>query len=309
MEKGVGILTKLSVIIPYCNEYPQVTFTVQNILNELEGIDAEVITIANKSTDKGYASLSGAGGRAPPYVRIGKLKNTIYDDKLGHWCAKNHGLKIAKGKRILFLDSHVILKKNSIRDMMNTPCPGSLHMQIHYMMDTKALIYSSRPESMHYTFAGCPQGRTKPFNVPVMSTCGMMIEKKNLDHIGHWNTELGIYGGGENYMMYKIGTCGLPIQIHHDAALYHYADKRGYSWNYDDYVRNQFIAGYCVGAEEWLTKLVDMRKSKKNSNKVRLDEIANDVRFKCKDDRNYIRERQKCTLREYFDEWGGEFVR
>ena len=302
-------MTKLSVIIPYCNEYPQVNFTVQNILNELEDIDAEVITIANKSTDKGYESLNGPGDRPAPYVRTGKLKNLVYDDKLGHWCAKNKGLEIAKGKRILFIDSHCIVKKNAIKDMMDTPCPGSLHMQIHYMLDTKPLIYRARPETMHYTFAGCPQGYTKPFDVPVMSTCGMMIEKKNLDHIGHWNPELGIYGGGENYMMYKIGTCGLPIQIHNTAALYHYADKRGYSWNYDDYVRNQFIAAYCVGDEEWLDIKVKERKDKKNSNKERIDEIANDVRFKCKDDRNYIRERQKCSLTEYFNSWGDDFVR
>ena len=290
---------KLSVIVPYINEYPQVNFTIQNIINELEGIDAEVIAVANQSTDKAFKCISGS----PFATRKGILKSIEYNDKLGHWNAKNAGIDIAQGKRLLFIDSHCILKKNSILNMMKTPCPGSLHMQISYMLDTKRLIYSARPESMHYTFCGVPAGKTEPWNVPVMSTCGMMIERKTLDHIGKWNPELGIYGGGENYMMYKIATCGFPIQIHPDAVLYHYADKRGYSWNYDDYVRNQFIAAYCVGGDEWLNKLVDMRKAKKNSNKVRLEEIANDVKEKCKEDREYIKTRQKISLQEHFNNY------
>ena len=304
---------KLSVIIPYCNEYPQIIFTVQNIMTELEGIDAEVITISNKGNipfttkdgtiipDYGFWKLQNSS-----YAKTGKLKNIRYDDKQGHWGAKNAGIKLATGKRLLFIDSHCVVSKNAILDMMNTPCEGSLHMQIHYMLDTKPLIYSARPESMHYTFAGCPSGKTSPFQVPVMSTCGMMIERKTLDHIGKWNPELGIYGGGENYMMYKLGTCGYPIQIHHTAALYHYAEKRGYSWNYDDHVRNQFIAAYCVGGEEWLQVLAEERKIKKNSNKVRIDEIADDVRAKCQEDRDYIKSIQKYTIAEYFKMWEGK---
>ncbi len=301
---------KLSVIIPYCNEYPQIVFTVQNVINELEGIDAEIITISNKGNishtlkdgtvipDYGFWKLQNSS-----YVRTGILKNIKYDDKQGHWGAKNAGIKIAKGKRLLFLDSHCILKKNSILEMMKTPCPGTLHMQISYMLDTKRLIYSARPEQMHYTFCGVPAGKTEPYNVPVMSTCGMMIERKTLDHIGHWNPELGIYGGGENYMMYKVATCGFPIQIHPKAVVYHYAEKRGYSWNYDDHMRNQFIAAYCVGGEEWLKKLVDMRKERKNSNKETVDKIANGVIEKCKKDRDYIKSIQKVSLEEHFSNY------
>ncbi len=291
-------MKKISVIIPYCNEYPQVCFTVQNVINELEGIDGEVIAVANNSTDQGQAKLRGS-----PFTRKGILKNIEYNEKLGHWNAKNAGIDVAEGKRLLFLDAHCILKKNSILDMMKTSCLGSLHMQISYMLDPKRLVYSARKDEMHYTFAGAPPNIKEPYNVPVMSTCGMMIEKKVIDRIGKWNPELGIYGGGENYMMYKIGTCGYPIQIHPTALLYHYAEKRGYSWNYDDYVRNQFIAAYCVGDEEWLDKLLDVRKAKKNSNKVRLNEIANDVREKCKADREHIKSVQKCSLGEYFSQF------
>jgi len=298
-------MKKLSVIIPYCNEYPQILFTVQNVLNEMEGIDGEVITIDNMSTQKNgegieiFQLLQNKKG----YRNKGMLKNIQYNKKQGHWNAKNAGLEIAEGKRILFLDSHVILKKNSILRMMKSPCPGSLHMQINYLLDTKSLIYSARPEQMHYTFCGVPAGKTEPYNVPVMSTCGMMIERTTLDNIGHWNKELGIYGGGENYMMYKIATCGYPIQIHPEAIVYHFADKRKYSWNYDDFVRNQFIAAYCVGGNEWLEKLINDRIEKGKGKKDVLDKIANDVREKCKEDREFIKTKQKVTLEEHFNNY------
>jgi len=296
--KQVVLMKELSIIIPYCNEYPQIIFTVQNVINEIEGIDAEVIAVANccNPEDKSYEKLC-----ASPFARRQHvLKSIKFDEKQGHWNAKNAGIEVAEGKRILFLDSHCILKKDSILEMMKTPCPGTLHMQISYMLDSKRLIYSARPEQMHYTFAGAPQDKIEPYNVPVMSTCGMMIERTTLDHIGKWNPELGIYGGGENYMMYKIATCGFPIQIHPKAVVYHYAEKRGYSWNYDDHMRNQFIAAYCVGGEEWLKKLVDMRKDRKNSNKEIIDRIANDVVEKCKKDREYIKSIQKVSLEEHF---------
>ena len=64
-------IKKLSIIIPYCNEYPQILFTVQNLINEMEDIDGEIITIANKSTDKSFEILQNS-----PYARrMDKLKN------------------------------------------------------------------------------------------------------------------------------------------------------------------------------------------------------------------------------------------
>jgi len=295
-------VTKLSIIIPYCNEYPQVNFTVQNLISEMEGIDAEIITIDNKSKeinprDKAFETLQRS-----PYVRRGILKNIKYDEKLSHWQAKNAGIEIAKGKRLLFLDAHVILGKGSLMTMMKTKIEGSLHFPICYMLDPKKLIYRMRPEEMHYSFMSMPD-KQEPFEVPVMSTCGMMIERKTLDRIGRWNKELGIYGGGENYMMYKLGTCGYPIVVHPRVSLFHFADRRGYSWNYDDYVRNTFIAAYTVGGEEWLQKLMDIRKNKKGNRPEVIDRIADDVREKCREDREYIKARQKVTIGEYFERW------
>lgn len=289
---------RLSVIIPYVNEYPQVCFTVQNLIEELKGIDAEIITVSNLSTDKSLTVLNSS-----PYTRLGILKNIKADAKLGHWQAKNAGIDASSGDRLLFIDAHCIVQQGSIRRMLETKLEGTLHMNICYMLDPRKLNYKICESEMGYRFTVAPLDKTEAFQVPVMSTCGMMLERKLIDELGKWNPELGIYGGGENYMMYKIVTCGYKVMVHPKATLYHFADKRGYSWNYDDYVRNQFIAAYCVGDEEWLQKLIDMRCAKPNSNKVRINEIANDVRAKCAADRAFIASKQKMTMTEYFSKF------
>jgi glycosyltransferase involved in cell wall biosynthesis len=307
-------MKRLSIIIPYVNEYPNIAFTVQNLIEETRGLDAEIITVANQSKQthdiKGGETIPDYGFwklQQSPFVREGVLKNIRFDDKLSHWNAKNAGIKEAQGERVMFIDAHCIVESGAIKRMLDTPIEGTLNMNVCYLLDSRKLNYKTRESDMGYVFTIAPTGQTEPYQVPVMSTCGMMVEKKLFDEIGAWNPELGIYGGGENYMMYKIGTCGYPIKVHPKATLYHFSGdytKRGYSWNYDDHMRNQFIAAYCVGDEEWLQKLVDERCLKPHSNKDKVHAIADDVRIKCKGDREFIKTKQKISISDYFKKWG-----
>ena len=139
--------------------------------------------------------------------------------------------------------------------------------------------------------------------VPVMSTCGMMCPRSVIEEIGGWNTELGIYGGGEAYINWKHGTCGYNHYVHPRTRCWHYAEKRGYSWNYDDFMRNEFIAAYCVGGEEWLGKLVDQRKEKPQARVEVIDAIALDIMTKCKSDRDFILSKQVMTYDEFVERW------
>ena len=51
----------LSIIIPYCNEHPQVLFTVRSVLEEIRGMDAEVIVIDNYCEEVGKQVLKKEG--------------------------------------------------------------------------------------------------------------------------------------------------------------------------------------------------------------------------------------------------------
>jgi glycosyltransferase involved in cell wall biosynthesis len=403
---------ELSVIIPFCNEVPQVVFTIQSVIEELEGFcEYEILAIDNMSswylncqTDTNVLLKKTTVGensrsfpvrqrsyfKAPPgSKRDGNTINThffktkqcryiIYDDKLGHWNAKNKGIEESQGKFLLFLDAHCVMKRDSLRNMVeflrNPPEEkiGGVHAYIAYILDSHNLEYDPVKGKM-YGYRFCSQQReeywledgreldvsdtvryvqraaanppspkivdddgkpqtwqskygsnpivspylteggvstdpswpkrllrhpTKPYKVCVMSTCGMMCPRQVLDELGGWHPEFGIYCGGEAYMNYKQSTCGYHHWIHPAAVCWHWAEKRGYSWNHSDFVRNEQIAAYVCGGRAALDFCVKARKST-----PAVMALADDVVAKCHKEREFIKSKQVETLDEYVDRW------
>jgi glycosyltransferase involved in cell wall biosynthesis len=344
-----GALMDLSVIIPLCNEMPQVAFTVQGMIEELEGFcEYEIILVDNMSHH--HVDIT-AGERTYPafsrnyfykqdtgrimstwFYRKGKIKYFQYDEKQGHWNAKNFGISKSKGKYLFFLDAHCIMKRDSVRKMLEfsryyeganmvSPCYpnsqggfGAVHAYINYMLDSRSLEYKVQRKTFGYQFCThqmVPYQDDKgirrlkfpdqPYQVCVMSTCGMMCPRSVIDELGAWNPEFGIYGGGESYINWKQSTCGYGHWIHPEAWCWHFADKRGYQWNHDDYVRNSFIAAYVVGGEDYLEEQVAERSKKGRPETSRM--LADDVMTKCKADREFVKARQVVTFDEYINWW------
>ena len=93
----------ISAIIPCCNEYPQVLFTVQSVLED--GAD-EAIVISNKSTDKTNEYFTA--------LQNPRVKFFVKDDKLSHWQAKNLGIEKAEGDMLFFIDAHCIISPGTL---------------------------------------------------------------------------------------------------------------------------------------------------------------------------------------------------
>jgi len=262
---------QLSVIVPYCNEYPQIYFTICNLRCELEqsDIDWEIITIANKNTDQGFERVSR--------IQSDRVRALRYDEKLSHWCAKNAGVLRSTGEVLFFIDSHCILTKNALVNMYKCyienreEINGSLHLPILYMNEKngRELEYKlianitennkidpSNPKNtahnLHYSFTRYKH--KAPFHrVSCMSNCGMMISRDILvDKLGMWPWALGIYGGGENFFNFTLAMMGYHVNVFsRPNAVHHYAEKRGYAWNYDNWIKNRIIAAYMFGGSEW----------------------------------------------------------
>lgn len=340
-------MIELSVIIPFCNEVPQVVFTIQSLIEELEGFcEYEILAIDNMSDeymlcktgidwDQGkYTPRSDAREfpvrqrayfHSPKkdtdigtwFFRTKRVRYIQYDDKQGHWNAKNKGIQEAKGRFLFFVDSHCIMKRDSLRYMVQflrhppEKKIGGVHAYINYMLDSRSLEYRvQRNKFFGYQFCthqveeyhedGVRKTRfpTKPYKVCVMSTCGMMCPREVIDELGGWNPEFGIYCGGEGYMNFKQSTCGWHHWIHPKAWCWHWAEKRGYQWNHSDFVRNEFIAAYVCGGEQALQFCIDGR----GASTAILD-IAEDVIAKCKPERDFIESKQVETLEEYITRW------
>jgi len=316
---------QLSIVIPFANEHPMIMFTIQSVLEEIKDLDAELIVIDNycselekqtvgeefcpgcmqdikifRTRDKGGSEIQKKVNRNP------KLKYISYPDKLSHWCAKNKGVLSSEGLFLLFLDAHVIPSTGSIKAMYeyyNThyeELNGSIHLPLAYMLDNNILTYrlETNPAKgfYHYQFAGY-RNEPKPYKVPVMSSCGMMISRELFDLYGGWPTEYGIYGGGENYVNFVMAILGKDKHIMNTGPLYHYADKRGYYYNYDDFIRNRTIAVYMVAGEEAAHLFVKNCQGNQNI----LENICRDVVSKTADHKKLIESRQQMTIGEWLE--------
>ena len=146
----------VSVIMPYCQEWPQIAFTIRAVHEELRDIPHEIIAVDNfcaqaldqmhnvwkktgvpKYIDEGHDRPNDKTKEPPPLewfsdllgerleafsesrlkLRLPWLKWVRYADKLSHWNAKNRGVAISRGRLLLFLDAHVVPSRGSLSNM------------------------------------------------------------------------------------------------------------------------------------------------------------------------------------------------
>lgn len=307
---------KLSVIVPTILEWPQMAFTLRNIHEELrDRVDHEIICIDN------WCDEVKAQGRTPDrgHEQIWSMKNdwlkpVKYDKRLSHWQAKKAGIEVSDGEFLWFCDAHCIVARNALYSMLqfykenHEQLNGSIHLPLTYhILESHRLIYKAINNLskgwMHYSFSGYPDDvYGSCFEVPAMSTCGMMVSRKIYDEIGGWPESLGIYGGGENFFNYVLSIMGMKKYIMCGNALHHHGDKRGYSYNYDDMITNRATAMYMVGGEPLLNLYVENTKGKK----VVLEKIKEYViRINTKQ-RKMIESKQQITIHEWCKSWEGK---
>lgn len=285
----------------------------------------------HQNLEQPYRIRSRAAFQGPPGSKNdGAIINTLlfrnrtirylqFDAKQSHWNAKNWGVVNSKGKYIFFLDAHCIMNRDGLRSMVKFMRDseakgekvGGAHAYIRYMLDSRSLEYRPQKDKFfgyqfctHQTWEKVENGKRvlytpdRPYKVCVMSTCGMMTPRTILQELGPWHPEFGSYCGGEGYANFKTSTCGYHHWIVPTAVCWHWAEKRGYSWRHDDYVRNEQIAAYVCGGERALQFCIDGRKATAG-----VCAIAEGVREKCKAERGFIKSRQVEDLEEYFDRW------
>lgn len=306
-------MADLSVIIPFCNEYPQVLFTVRNIAEDLIGrVDFEILAINNfcdevkaqgRDEDKGHEALS-VTERGNPWLKVLR-----YREKLSHWQAKNLGVQASSGRFLWFSDAHCMVSRDGLFEMFSyyqrnyDEIHGTLHLPLTYkIMEWRRLIYKLLADlergEMHYSFTGFRDEKT-PYIVPCMSTCGMMMTRDIYNDLGGWPKELGIYGGGENFINFTLAVLGYGVYVFPFGTLYHHGEKRGYSWNYNDYTRNRTIATYIFGGKALAERFIAHRKGRPEV----LYRILQDVLAVCADHRAFIKSRQKLTIQDWLRRW------
>ena len=313
------IAGKLSCIIPFCVEYPQVLFTIRSIIEELHGrVDFEIVACDNycgevkrQGVERGRDSAQiKAHAELKPFI-----KYVEYDDKLSHWGAKRKSVEASDGEYLWFCDAHCMVGRSSLFNMFTyfkehkDELDGTMHLPLTYhIMEDVKLIYTLRTDFkagvFHYSFMNMPKQLRNgaPFEVPVMSTCGMMMTRELYDKVGGWPYELGIYGGGENFINFTLAVMGKKKWIYPARPLYHHGEKRSYYWNATDYFRNRVIALYISLGVEYAEKFAD---SYTKLGKITRKTLFYNAATVCQTHRELVEKQQVIPIEEWVKQWEG----
>ena len=313
----------LSVIIPHYHEHPQLLFTLQSLLYQLKGINHEIILIDNADTPQHdhreldtskYIKMKQDSGLLPT------VKSLHYTDCLSHWQAKNFGCEQATPEGVfLFLDAHVLLAPNIISTMVDNYLyikePATLHLPISYMLEPEVshelvykLVHDLDRGILDYKFTPLNNPGKALFEVPCMSTCGMMVDKDVFFKVYKgWPSSLGNYSGGEHYINFVGALLGVKHYVVDLGPVHHYAAPRAYNLNYNDVYRNRAITMFLVGGEPFLAKYLDHLRSlivgKISPRMINKLQIEIPSIPELKERREHIERSSVTTLENWIQQW------
>lgn len=321
-------MKELSIIIPYIQEYPQILFTIRSIHEELRDIPHEIIAIDNLCEaakqqlinkhipiDRGHQHIKD-GADVKSLVKsmsVGKdwLKYIHYDEYFSCWQSRNQGIINAEADIVMFIDAHCVPSRDSISGMFSYykenwhELNGSIHLPLTYhILEDKKLIYKFVYNKFNgrceYSFSNL--NRDGIFEVPCMSSCGLMLHKSYFDMMGLF-PQTGIYAGGEHFFNYVFSIMGKKKWIYakDNVALHHHGEKRDYNYTWGCYQYNRAVANYMFGDEEWLNLYVNSLQIDNNAKKKIIgDVLGKESNIK---QRDMIKTHQVISIEDWADKW------
>lgn len=303
----------LSIIIPFVGEYPQVLFTIQTVAQQFVGlIDFEIIAVDNYID--GHARISTSENKSGPAISCTQkgnkwLKYIQYQSDLSHWQAKWYGVTKSSGKYLMFLDSHVVPSRNVLYSMFeyytNTDCQyqGTLHLPLTYkILEYHRMVYKLLVQNecfYDYRFTPLPTDKKENFEVPCMSTCGMIISREIYDKIGGWPKTMTTYGGGENFLNFTLAVCGFKKWIYPYGTIFHHGAPRDYHYEYDGLVYNRLLSHYLFGGKSLFERLKKVTKGNPNA----IEQLGKKAIKNGHIQRQHIKESQKMLIEEWRSKW------
>jgi len=319
-------MPELSIIIPFIQEFPQILFTVRSLHEELRDIDHEIIVVDNLTSnaklqlesknikpDLCHEHLDKDGKNALSCLAIAQrhgganwLRYLYYGDIFSCWQARNYGILNSKSPFIMLIDAHCVPSRDSIVNMFRyyqknwAKLGGSIHLPLTYqILEARKLIYSFdyQPDKglCQYSFCGIPkQYDGTIFEVPCMSSCGMMCHRDLFNQIGLFPNK-GIYSGGEHFLNFVMAIIGKKKWVYnkYGAVLHHHGAKRQYNFTWDCLQYNRITSNLMFGGEKWVDLYI---------NNLTIDDKSKSrLRSKVMEDQELLAHRKKIENMQIID--------
>lgn len=214
--------TLISVIVPVYNAEAYLSQTLSSVLGQTY-TDLEVICVNDGSTD-GSAAILGNFARKDPRLRVLTISNS------GQSAASNHGLAVATGTYIKFIDADDVIAPDHLEHQFNAvrDFPGylaSCKWAAFYDADIGGA--SIRKESVWQDMTAedwLVAALTQPQG-DMMAGWVWLIPREILDGTGGWNEDLSLNNDFEFSVRVLLASKG--VKFAEQAVLYHRGDNPG----------------------------------------------------------------------------------
>jgi O-antigen biosynthesis protein len=226
---------QLSIVIVNYNVRHFLEQCLFSVKKAVTGLDAEIIVIDNNSTDNSIAWLQ---------PRFDWVHFVLNEENLGFAKACNQGIKLSKGKYILFLNPDTIVPEDCFSQCINFldthPAAGALGIKMldgsgRFLKESKRSFPS--PLTSMYKLFGLARlfPRSKTFSkyhlgnlnenenheVDVLAGAFMMIKKEALDKVGGFEETFFMYGEDID-LSYRIQKAGYKNYYFSGSSIIHF---------------------------------------------------------------------------------------
>ncbi|HGO5824646.1 TPA: glycosyltransferase family 2 protein, partial [Mannheimia haemolytica] len=228
----------LSILIITYGRYQELLDTLKSI-NRFSGERIELLLLDNNSSDKLKLECESV------FSSNRKIEFTYFNDGINYGVAKgrNYLIERAKGDILITLDDDIECEDitqlvNNVRNYFsNNKNIGALAFNIKNFYTREALRHE------------IPHGRkdldfTRNFNTYYFIGAGHAIRKEAYERAGLYPLYLGLYGGEERDLSFRILEAGFDILYASDLVIYHKVSPNGrMTRKEEDYYRyrNQLI--------------------------------------------------------------------
>lgn len=192
----------VSVVIPSFNAQAHIADTLRSVLDQQHD-SFEVIVVDDGSSDDTVAQVRPFEARG---VRLVQQANA------GAAAARNHGLSLAKGRAILFLDADDLIGPGHLRALDDALAGSDTHVAFgqwdRFRIDPAEATFPARPgyrdaDPVDWIVEDWRAGQP-------MTQCGtFLIPRGLLDAVGGWNERLSLIDDFEFFARLLCGSTGM----------------------------------------------------------------------------------------------------
>lgn len=201
----IGTMKKISVIVPIYNTEKYLDSCIQSVLNQTYST-WELILIDDGSTDQ-------SGAIADKYEQIEKRIRVVHKENAGVSNARNHGLDIAKGEYVTFLDADDELTPDCLEKMLTIAINEQADIVAGRSCDDIVL------DNWMTTWRGKNALKNSLMDNPfTYSSCAKLIRKSCIGET-RFNPEIKI--NEDSYFVFQL-LCKEPVFIGTEDKVYLY---------------------------------------------------------------------------------------